>query len=347
MYFKLFFLKRMSVNTIFLSIKKYIRLLFDIHSAFHKNFITFLFFVVISAILWFFRALSNEYETEISYPVRYINIPDNKILVNKMPEKLTLKVKAKGKKILPGKLNLNILPLKFDVNSFLLNNSQADSFLILTNTVKDILSKELEGMEILSISPDTLVFRFTNIAIKKVVVKLRFQDDKQAFAPQHMLNGDILINPDSIIISGPLTLINNISCVYTEPLNISGIADTTRKVCNIARINGISYSQKKVNVTIPVDTYTQAEFELPVAAINLPDSLNIKTFPQRVRITYNITLSQYEKIKPEQIQPCINYLDLQQSPPPKLARVFLVDTPHIINSLKFSPEKVEYLLSRK
>jgi hypothetical protein len=322
-------------------------LLFDIHSAFHKNFVTFLFFIAISAVLWFFRALSNEYEAVILYPVRYINIPDNKILANKMPEKLTLKVKAKGKKILANKLNLNILPIKFDVNSFILNNSSADSLFILTNTVKDILSKELEDIEILSISPDTLVFKFTNIEVKKVAVKLRFQNNLQIFAPQYMLNGDILINPDSIIVSGPLTILNNISFVYTEPLNISGISDTTKKVCNIEKINGISYSQKKVNVTIPVDSYTQAEYELPVTAINLPDSLNIKTFPQRVRVTYNITLSQYEKIKPEQIQPCINYFDIQQNPAPKLARLFLVDTPQIINSLKFSPEKVEYLLSRK
>ncbi len=322
-------------------------MLFDIRSSFHRNFITFLFFTVISAILWFFRALSNEYEAEIVYPVKYINIPENKILVNKLPEKLILKVRAKGKKILASKLNLNLLPIKFDVNSFIINNSASDSLFILTNAVKDILSKELEGIQITGISPDTLVFRFTNIVVKKVAVKIKFQSNQPVFAPQHMLNGDILINPDSIIISGPANILNNISFVYTEPLNISGIADTTKKVCNVERISGISYSQRKINITIPVDSYTQAEYELPVTAINLPDSLLIKTFPQRVRITYNITLSQYEKIKPKQIQPCIDYNDIQQNPASGFVRLFLVDTPQIISSLKFSPEKVEYLLTRK
>ncbi len=340
-------MNRISINNIVTTIKKYFRLLFDIRSAFHKKFITFLFFLAISAILWFFRALSNEYETVILYPVRYINIPENKILINKMPDRLTLRVKAKGKRILASKLNLNLLPIKFDVNSFIINNTSADSLFILTNTVKEILSRELEGIQITGISPDTLVFRFTSIAVKKVAVKLKFQNSQQVFAPQYMLNGDILINPDSIIISGPANILNNISFIFTEPLNISGISDTTKKVCSIEKISGINYSQRKVHITIPVDSYTQAEYELPVIAVNLPESLSIKTFPQRVRITYNITLSQYDKIKPDQIQPCIDYNDIQQNPASRLIRLFLVDTPQIINSLKFSPEKVEYLLTRK
>ena len=129
-------MKSFSFHTIWLTIKKYFALLLDIQSLFHQKVVTFLFFVFLSAIFWFFRALSQEYEDEILYPVRYINIPENKVIMNALPEKLALKVKARGRKILFSKLNLNLIPIKFDVNSFVTKDTKPDSLFILTNSFK-------------------------------------------------------------------------------------------------------------------------------------------------------------------------------------------------------------------
>ena len=335
-----------SFHTAFASVKKHIALLSDIRPANHQNFITFLFFVLLSTIFWLFRSLSLDYEDEILYPVRYINIPENKVMMNELPEKLALKVKANGRRILLSKLNLNLIPIKFDVNSFITYNTNPDTLYILTNSVKDILSEELEGVEIVAIAPDTLFFSFTTMEVKKVAVKPTYQDIQHIFAPQYMMNGSIKVEPDSIIISGPESMLQNISYVFTEPLNLTGLSDTITRTASLEKLEGISYSQKKVHITIPVDKYTQAEYYLPVIALNLPDTLSLKTFPERIRISYNITLSNYEKVDPEWIIPRINYDDIIKNPKAKL-RLFLVDTPDMISAIKFSPEKVEYLLTRQ
>ncbi|MBN1416551.1 MAG: YbbR-like domain-containing protein [Bacteroidales bacterium] len=326
--------------------RKYSALLLDFRSNHHRNFITFLFFFLLSAIFWFFRVLSLDYEDKILYPVRYINLPEDYVILNKLPEKLTLEVKAKGRRILLSKLNLNLIPIKFDVNSFISRDTNPDSLYILTNSFKDILSEELEGVEILNIEPDTLFFRFTNMEVKKVAVKPKFNDLQAMFAPQFMINGNIVVEPDSIIISGPGSLLKNITSVFTEPLTCSDLKDTVTQTSVLEKQQSISYSQKRIYVTIPVDKYTQAEYYLPVVALNLPDSLQLKTFPERIRISYNITLSNYEKINPERIRPHVDYNDVLNNSDKKL-RLFLVDTPDIINAIKFSPERVEYLLTRQ
>jgi hypothetical protein len=335
-----------SFHTAWSTVKKYFAQLLKFFAAHHKNIFTFLFFVLLSTLFWLFLSLSKDYEDEIYYPVRYINIPENKVMINTLPERLALKVRAKGRKILFGKLNLNLIPLKFDVNSFVTKNTNPDSLYILTNSVKDILSEEMEGVEIISISPDTLFFNFTTMEVKRVAVKPRYNNLQQMFAPQYMINGPVIVDPDSIIISGPGSLLRNITSVFTEPMNLSELNDTVNLSISLEKQDGISYSQKKVRVTVPVDQYTQAEYFLPVVALNLPDSLSLKTFPERIRITFNITLSNYQRIIPEYITPRINYDDILKNPAGKI-HLFLVDTPEIISAVKFSPEKVEYLLTRQ
>jgi hypothetical protein len=303
--------------------------------------------VLLATVFWFFRSLSLDYEDVILYPVKYINIPENKVITNELPDKLSLKVKAKGRRILLSKLNLNLIPIKFDVNSFTLNNAAIpDSLYILTNSIKDILSEELEGIDILKIEPDTLFFHFTTMEVKRVAVRPNCNDWQHMFSPQYMINGTVMVEPDSIIISGPGSLLRNISFVPTEPLSFDGLTDTVVMTSALEKQDGISYSQKKVRITIPVDKYTQAEHFLPVIALNLPDSLQLKTFPERVKISYNITLSNYSRVDPEWIMPHIDYRDISGNPDEKL-RLFLVDTPDMIRAVKFSPEKVEYLLTRQ
>jgi YbbR domain-containing protein len=191
-----------------------------------------------------------------------------------------------------------------------------------------------------------LFFIFTTMEVKRVAVKPKYRDLQHMFAPQYMINGSITIDPDSIIISGPGSLLHSISSVFTEPLNFEGLSDTISQTISLEKQGGISYSQKKVQITVPVDQYTQAEYYLPVIAINLPDSLLLKTFPERIRISFNITLTNYDKIRPEGIMPRLDYNEILKNPLARV-RLFLVDTPDIISAVQFSPEKVEYLLTRQ
>ncbi len=61
-----------------------------------KQVIVFLVCLFIATTLWFLNALSKDYTTIVSYPVKYINPPKNQFLANKPPSKFDLKVEAHG-----------------------------------------------------------------------------------------------------------------------------------------------------------------------------------------------------------------------------------------------------------
>jgi hypothetical protein len=326
--------------------RKNLKRLFTVPFLQQRRIITFLFFVVLSTVFWFVRSLSEQYETDVNYPVRYVNLPENKVLIGKMPDKLYLKVRAKGFSILKSKLSLHIIPLRFNVNSFALNSIGIDTFFIVTGSVKEILSGELGNMTILDISPDTLFFKFTEMVVKKVAVLPKLAMNDKFFQQQFMQNGNIVVSPDSIIISGPGTLVKSINHVFTELLDFTNLTDTTVVECNLQILDRVTYSQKIVSVSIPVDRFTEVENELTVVPVNVPDSLNMIAIPGQITITYRICLSNYNKLLNNPLRPIIDYSAIQKKRLTRLT-VFLVDTPHIISNIQFSPKETEFLITRK
>ncbi len=174
------------------ALKRYLQQLYASPFIQQRRFITFLFFLVLSAASWYIRSLGEVYETSVDYPVRYINFPENKILIGEVPDKLHLMVRAKGFSILKSKLNLNLVPLRFNVSSFSLNSLGVDTFYVVTETVKNVLSAELDNITILDISPDTLYFKFTEISVKKVAVMPVLAYHDKFFQQQFMQNGKIV-----------------------------------------------------------------------------------------------------------------------------------------------------------
>lgn len=328
------------------SVKRYFRLLLDIRSPLHRRFVTFLFFVVISAVFWFFRSLSETYETEVIYPVRYSNFPDNKLLVGHVPDKLRLRVRARGFLILKSRLKINLAPLRFDVNSYSLNSAGPDSFFILTESAKSALSEGLRDAEILDISPDTLFFRFTGIRVKRVAVCPQVEYTERFFQKQYMLSGNVSVKPDSVVISGPGNLVDTIRCIHTQPITGNNLNDTLISDFKLQPALGVTCGINQVEVMIPVDRFTEVEENLAVLSANVPDSLQMIAIPGQVQATYQICISNYKKILENPLRPRIDYLQLNDKSVKRLT-VFLADTPHYVKRIRFSPAHTEFLITRK
>jgi hypothetical protein len=325
-------------------LKKYLKRLSD--SIRQRKFITFLIFLILSAAFWYIRALGESYESTIDYPVRYINFPENKVLVGEVPYKLHLQVRAKGFSILRSKLNLDLVPLRFNVGTFSLNSKGVDTFFIVTETVKDVLSAELDEITILHVSPDTLFFKLSGIAVKKVAVLPELSMHNRFFQQQFMLNGSIEIYPDTVIISGPGTIVDSINSVFTEPIRYSNLTDTVKGEFNIKPIQMITFSQQRVTATVPVDRFTEVEDRTAVVPVNVPDSVDFIPIPGQVSITYRVCISNYNRIRNNPLTPRIDFNEIRENETPWL-NVFLADTPGYISNLQFNPKVIEYLITRK
>ncbi|MBN2814363.1 MAG: hypothetical protein JXQ80_09815 [Bacteroidales bacterium] len=327
-------------------LKKYLQRITKSSFLQEGRFIIFFIFVIISSVFWFVRALGEQYDTVVEYPVRYINFPEDKVLIGEVPEKLRLTVRASGFTVLKSKLNLNIAPLRFNVNSFSLNSLGTDTFYVITETIRNVLSDELDNTIITNIAPDTLFFRFSSLAIKRVAVKPLLVIHNKFFQQQYMQNGKIGVTPDSIIISGPRYLINDIRYVSTEPLSFNNLRDTLISETRLKPVELITFSQQKVRITIPVDRFTEVEKQLPLVTINVPDSLNMVAIPGQVTVTYRVCLSSYNRVANTPITPVVDYFEIRENTLQRLT-VFLTDTPDFVSNVHINPKLTEFLITRK
>ncbi len=321
----------------------------SIYTAFKEKYqqrlLLFLFFIFLSFIFWFIRALNEIYQSDITYPIRYTKFPADKILTGELPSHLRLRVEASGMNILAHKLHLNVKALKFNVESFSLQKSGNNSFYILTKHLKEYIVEDLENIRILGMSPDTLFFNFTSVETRMVEVRPSIKDLEDLFAKQYALNGIISTLPDSIIATGPFTVLDTLRFVTTEPVELNNLTDSVIKTYNIQKIDQLDFNKKKVKVIIPVDKFTETAFSSEIDLKNVPDTLVLKTFPNTVSIKYRVTLSNYDKVRPERLKPYVDYLDIEKTQSSKL-QIWLTDTPAYIQGVKIIPGSVEYLIEK-
>ena len=312
----------------------------------NEKFFIYLFFVIVATLLWFLNALGRNYNGHVDVAVRYINFPKDKIIVGNLPKEFSLKVNSDGYTLLKYKLSKALIPVTFDLNAYntrILAGSSTPKLFILTRFAKESISNQVgSDMEVLEISPDSIVFEYTDVVNKKVMIE---PDINISYAQQYMVNGEITSTPDSITISGPEPVLDTIESIATKEISLTDVNQTVNKEVSLLIPDKILSAVKKVKVHIPVEKFTQASFTIPVEVENLPDSLKLKLFPSKIKVSCNVALSNYVKLQPELFQAVVDYNDIEKAENNRI-RVEVTRSPSFISALNYYPQSLEFILEK-
>lgn len=313
---------------------------------FNQRLVIFIFFLIVSTVIWYLSKLSHEYSTTLAYPIRYESLPRGKVLVGDPPRKIQLKVKAFGYTLLKCKISAALSPIELDLNKHLSHSfegSKSRDF-ILTYRLRNGVAKQL-GNEIMleGIEPDTLNIELADMVDKKVQVQPMIETD---FEQQYMLSGDLTIDPQEVIISGPKSVIDTIKIVKTKGLKFKKLNQKVSKKLSLIPINQVSYSSRSVMLTIPVEKYTEITVKVPVDVENQPDSVRMIFIPKTTDVKCNVVLSKYFTLKPNMFKVVVDYSLISNSLNKKL-KVKLVTVPEFVSLVDFSPKYVEYIIENR
>jgi len=316
---------------------------------FNQKLLIFLFFLFLSTVFWFLNALNRESIAYISYPIKYVNFPEDKVLLNDVPSNLSLQVKSDGYNILKNKLSTPSVPVVLNVRSSYLHKANDTSaapnkYYILTNVIKDEIANQIGSeSELLDISPDSLIFQFGDIVHKKFKVKPCVSVETKQ---QYMLQSKVRAKPESVIVYGPTFILDTLSHINTECKAYKNINETISKEIPLKRINYLRYEPEKVTVTIPVEQYTEANLKIPIYIRNLPDSLSIKTFPENINVSYLVGLSNYDRVNQTMFRAEINFDSIITNAQSQVA-VSLNEKPNFVRLVDYHPKRVEFIIEEK
>jgi hypothetical protein len=314
---------------------------------FNRDLLIFIFFLILSFVFWYLNSLSKETEGNVRYPVRYINSPKDRVLIGEMPSKLDMALKGPGYSILKLKLSGNQTPVIIDLekaNYVRIPNSDFLSFYIITDGLIQTFEQQLRAeFEITSIKPDTLFFIFDRIITKEVPVIPVVDVTTER---QYFINGIILSTPGSVIISGPHQIIDTVKAVKTKYYRFNQLNKSATKSIALIGSKFFDINVKRVTISVPVEQFTEASVNIPVKLINIPDSLEIKIFPGVVSVKYLVGVSDYKIIGEIPIEAVIDLAKNNIGEVNKLP-VVIQNIPSYISSLRFAPQKVDFVVEKK
>jgi hypothetical protein len=152
-------------------------------SVINRDVAVFVFFLLLSFILWYLNSLGKENEAGIKYQIKFTNLPKEKRIDEEQPNELYIFLKGPGYSILKLKLSGNKAPLIIDISKVNYKRTPGgkalDYYIVTSGLARSLNVQMRSGCEITSIKPDTLFFTFSKQIANSTLMPDNKSDSKK------------------------------------------------------------------------------------------------------------------------------------------------------------------------
>lgn len=295
--------------------------------------------LVIALAAWVITVLSSSYNYSVKEIMLFKNAPFKRAFHSLQSDTVDVTVKGTGWQMLWSKIREANHHIRVDLST--LDNQD---FVVLSRQLASINAEKAIKNQILSITPDTLYFDFTNRSVRRVPVRLV---KTIKYMQQFTQSGLSTIKPAYVTISGPSNLIDKIEYWRTDSLALKNINEpvTTQLNLQTPPEGNISVYPKTVQVTIPVEEYTEKTLELPVKLVGNVDYFNVKLFPQKVKVTFTTSLNRYADIDEELFEAQAD-LNLWRSYGMNTLPVKVIRMPSFCKLVSVEPSNIDFIVKK-
>ena len=310
-------------------------------SSLNKEFLIFLFFLLLSGAFWLMMALNETYEEELKVPVRLVGIPRNAVMTDEPADTVKVTVRDKGFTLVTYKYGHWFRPLTFKFATYA-NEDQGHGVILATDIIKQVQSQLYGSSKLLSVKPEKLDFYFTYGASKKIPIRFR---GKISTSKSYYL-AHTEFSPMMVTAYANKKVLDELKYVEIEPFNYRNLQDTIHQNVRLQKIRGVKLVPSTVRLSVYPDVLTEESIEVPVSAVNMPAGMVLRTFPSRVTVRFTIGASQFRMIRPEQFNVVVDYQTLAENPSDKCT-LQLRSVPSSVSKAKLELDKVDYLLEQQ
>ena len=204
--------------------------------------------------------------------------------------------------------------------------------------VTSLMGNLKSSIQLVSVDPVFITSDQTGLFHKRVPVKSRIEI---TFKKQTALASPVLLQPDSIDISGTTSDIASIKFIETASMKLLNIDKPVfSSIMLESPDKKIFLSQKKVWMYVPVEKYTEGLLEIPLRILN-KGQINERLLPEKVKVTYRVPVSKYNLVNSNQFQAGV-FVNSANSG--KKISVKLLEKPSFVNQVTLTPSEVTYLI---
>lgn len=305
-----------------------------------SEWIIFFWCFLIATLFWFLRVLNDNFTTHLKIPVTYVNLPENEIFINSPPDKLYVAVQGPGWELLSLYLKSRKNIIELDLNQY----SNVKYFLPNQNLNKVSSQLPIE-LQIININPDTIFINTDQIAEVKLPVRANIYVSTEK---QFGLSAKPDIKPDSIVVSGPKSVVEKIDSINTRFLKFENLTHSvSQKIPLLVNDNNfVKFDHAQVELNIKVEKLTDKTISVPVKIKNIQEGLDIILIPTSTKLTFQTTLSNFDKINESDFEVYVNAENIDTVHTALLEIQVEQFTPFVY-SLRTNPKFVNFLIEKK
>ena len=299
----------------------------------------FLIFLLCSTLAWLISKLSETYVNDTVFDLRYVNIPEDQMLMHASHDHINVKLEGVGFQF----LRFGNKKIEIDLSKAI---KEGDDFFISQKVYNKQIEMQLSnGTKLLELSSDTLFFDFQKVIERKVPIKAHIEVD---LAQNYLLEGELLLEPDSMIVKGPKNEVDTILHVNSEKIDLRGLdADFSKNIRLIKSelLTNTKYSKEEVTISGKVSKFSEIDFEVKIQVINLPEKVNIKLYPNQVTILCKGSIKTLKELKQEDFHVIVDYKKITNES--KSLPLIVRRRPSDLHSAILQKSEVEYILERR
>lgn len=290
--------------------------------------------IAIALVFWVLVKLSQTYRTvwEVGLDFR---VPDKKAMVTPPPRLLEVEIEGTGWELMYEYVIRGVPQLTYDLNI------ATDQFISRGQLRNDIMRQMAAAdIKVIEVNFDQISLELEDKISRKVPIHLCSALD---FAPEYALQTPPELKPDSVLVSGPATLIGTYFEWPTDTLRLTGLqAPKTVNVELATPPQGVQLDIATSSVTLEVEQFTEKSVFVPLTVKNGRDSL--KFFPDRLKLTCVVGLSRYNELTANNFTLEVDLKNVQLNESDNSMPVVLTRQPDFVRNIHFTPASVEFFI---
>ena len=305
-----------------------------------QQFSSMMTFVVIAALLWLLIKLSSNYTVTEPLTINIKDTPADLVLTNGT-QKIKVTLSTSGFEL----LNYYFKPSsrrKVDISleEVPLHKDSESTYSFGSSYAKEKIANylTLEPSEV-SFDESRIILNMEQLDSVRVKV---IPNVDLTYEKQYNRLGKIQLTPDSVTLFGPKNKISSIDNIHTQKLTLRNVNQNIDTDLPLKLDDMLNADHKNVNVKIFVEKYTEAIANVPITN-NSKEKLRL--FPDKVKIKYIVSLTDYNIIKENSFKVNIDTADIKADN--NFLPIYLTDYPNNTRIINIEPKEVEYIIIEK
>ncbi|MEM6261126.1 MAG: hypothetical protein AAGI38_01365 [Bacteroidota bacterium] len=243
---------------------------------------------LLATFLWFLVTLNKEYASFISYPLKVVDVPAEILITQPPAAELQLQAKGMGIDLMAEHMKFRRDTLAFPFESF-----RDNSFILTQDYLGQVRGKAPNGLQVLKILPDSLIFSFSKRTSKRVPLVF---NSILNLKPTYHIESDPILAPDSVTLIGPADQLDTLTEWFTAKVSTEEVTESGFITLPIESREGLRVNPSTATLRVDPRPFTQEVFLVKLVVTDIPPNTEVRLSNPVVELSCMVPLMGHEQI---------------------------------------------------